>query len=263
MLNWDELGALIERGDGRDRAFVDAVVRMEWSRVSETQRGRLRELHIAVKTTSLHRHAALRAQITSGALRGQALRCRFDDVPPFERDHFVEEVLGVAYPPLDEAALGPELTAYSPSGYDEIVHAFDATELGAGDRFVDLGSGMGKVVLLAALLTGATSTGIEGDGALVELAFSAAHELRLGDVVFQRGDARHAATEEAAVVFMYLPFTGAVLASVVRRLIDDGLRAAPQARRRFLCSGALDLARYPELVVAGPSRSWLHVYGWR
>jgi hypothetical protein len=263
MLNLDELRALIERGDASDRAFVDAVVRMEWPRASEAERGRLRELHTAVKATSLRRHAALRAQITAGALRGQALRRRFDDAPPFERDHFVEEVLGIAYPPLDEAALGPELTPYSPSGYDEIVHAFDKAVLGAGDRLVDLGSGMGKVVLLATLLNGATSTGIECDGTLVELARSAAHELRLGDIVFQHGDARHAATEDAAVVFMYLPFTGAVLATVLRRLIDDGLRAAPRARRRFLCAGALELARYPELVVAGPSRSWLHIYGWR
>jgi SAM-dependent methyltransferase len=263
MLNLDELRALIERGDGSDRAFVDAVVRMEWSRASEPERGVLQELHTAVKTSSLARHASVRAQIIEGALRGQALRKRFEDVPPFERDHFVEEVLGIAYPPLEEAALGPELTPYSPSGYDEIVHAFDATELGPGDRFVDLGSGMGKVVLLAALLTGATATGIECDGELAALAQRAGHELALAETTFQRGDARDAATEDADVVFMYLPFTGVVLATVLRRLIEAGLRLGPHARRRFLCAGTLDLTRHPELVVAGPSRSWLHVYAWR
>jgi SAM-dependent methyltransferase len=237
---------------------------MEWSRkTGPQQQSALTALHAEVRAAALRGHASLRTQITEGALRGQALRQRFDGVPPFDRDHFVEEVLGVAYPPLEEAALGSELTPYSPSGYDEIVHAFDATALGPGDRFVDLGSGMGKAVLLAALLTGASSTGIECDGALVELARSAAHGLRLDNVVFQRGDARDAATEDARVVFMYLPFTGAVLVTVLRRLLDDASRAAPRTRRRFLCAGALDLARYPELVVAGPSRSWLHVYALR
>src|SRR5690349_18870443 len=153
MTDLDELRALVPRGDGRDRAFVDAMVRMEWSRTSDPgRRGELGELLAAVRAASLRSHAALRTRIAEGTLRGAALRACFEAAPLFDRDHFVEEVLGIAYPPLEEPALGPEQIPYAPSGYDEIVHAIAVTSLGPADRFLDLGSGTGKAVMLAALL---------------------------------------------------------------------------------------------------------------
>jgi protein-L-isoaspartate O-methyltransferase len=249
---------LIENGEGRDRAFADAIVRMAWLRTSEPQqRAELGLLHAAIKAASLREHRKLRALIAQGELRGPALRELFDGVAPLERDHFVEEVLGIAYGPLDEPELGTDQMTYAPSGYDEIVHAFDASGLAAADRFLDLGAGLGKVVMLAALLTGAKSRGVERDGVLCELAETARRELGLGDVQLRRGDAREADSSEADVIFMYLPFTGEVLATVMGRLLSCTARAG---RRRFLCTGPLDPVRYPQLVPAGPPKSWLNVY---
>src|SRR5262249_13091318 len=162
------------------------------------------------------------------------------------RDHYVEEVLGIAYPPLDERRLERESMAYLPSGYDEIVHAFDATELGPGDRFLDIGSGMGKATMLAALLTGATSFGVEHDESLHELAEVAACALHVEGVHCRRDDAREAVLDEAEVVFMYLPFTGSVLSNVMARLMERRPEGA-RARRRFLCAAAVDLGRYRDL----------------
>jgi SAM-dependent methyltransferase len=264
MVDLEPLRALLGRDDGSDRAYVDAMIRMGWSRTTDRDdRTALAGLHAAVIAASSRSHAALRAEIGRRTLCGPALRRYFDQVPLFERDHFVEEVLGIAYPPLDEAALAPELLAYSPSGYDEIVHAFEVTGLGPGDHFLDLGSGAGKAVMLAALLVGATSAGVEVDGALHQLARNAAHGLGLGLARFAHGDAREVAVANSDVVFMYLPFIGNVLAAVMARLMEAGRRCAPRARRRFLCAGPLDTARYPDLVAAGPSRSWLHIYAWR
>ncbi|HVJ93644.1 MAG TPA: hypothetical protein VM580_27770, partial [Labilithrix sp.] len=142
MLDLAALRALLDRNDGRDRAFVDAMIRMGWSRTSDAvQRAALEELLGAVRAASGRSHEELRTKIASGGFRGAALRQLFDEIPVFERDHFVEEVLGIAYPPLDEPTLEPELTPYSPSGYDEIVHALDVTRLAPGDRFLDIGSG--------------------------------------------------------------------------------------------------------------------------
>jgi SAM-dependent methyltransferase len=191
------------------------------------------------------------------------LRRHFDEVPLSERDHFVEEVLGIAYPPLEEPIAEPELLGYAPSGYDEIVHAFDVTRLAAGDRFLDLGSGTGKAVMLAELLAGARSTGVERTRSLHEMAATASNELGLRDARCLHGDARDALIDDPDVVFMYLPFTGAVLATVMARVMENGRRRAPQTRRRYLCGGPLDASRHCELVAAGPSRSWLHVYAWR
>jgi protein-L-isoaspartate O-methyltransferase len=258
------LHALVDRGGGSDRAFADAMIRMAWSRTSDPEtRASLAALHGALQAASRRSHAALRAEIARRTLLGAALRRRFDDVPRFERDHFIEEVLGIAYPPLDEPVPAPELLAYAPSGYEEIVHAFDVTGLGPGDGFLDIGSGMGKAVMLAALLAGATSAGLECDGELHQLAEDASHALALGGARFHRGDARDALIEDADVVFMYLPFTGSVLTTVMARLMEDSRRRPPRSRPRFLCAGPLDPIRYPDLVPVGASKSWLNVYAWR
>jgi protein-L-isoaspartate O-methyltransferase len=264
MVDPDALRALLDRDDGRDRAFVDAMIRMAWSRKMEpAKRDELGELHRAVRAASLRSHGAIRTQIADGTLRGAKLRNRFDDVPVFQRDHFVEEVLGIAYPPLEEPELTPGLMTYSPSGYDEIVHAIDVTRLGPGDQFLDVGSGMGKAVMLATLLAGATSTGVECERSLDALARDASHAIGLQEVRFHHGDARDVASENADVVFMYLPFTGSVLTTVMARLIEEGRPRASRSRARFLCAGPLDTHHYPDLVAAGPAKSWLHIYAWR
>jgi protein-L-isoaspartate O-methyltransferase len=265
MLDLDAMRALLERGEGRDRAFVDAMIRMRWSRArAPAERDELSELHAALRAAAIRSQAAIREEIASGALRGAPLRRRFEAVPTGERDHFVEEVLGIAYPPLDEPVLPPELIGYQPSGYDEIVHAFDATRLAPGDRLLDVGSGAGKVVMLATLLAGATSYGIERDGALVKIAEDACRDLRIAEAVcFARADAREVPVEDADVVFMYLPFSGKTLATFVNGVMERGRRSPRRARGRFLCAGPLDLSRYRDLVAGGPPRSWLHIYAWR
>jgi protein-L-isoaspartate O-methyltransferase len=256
MIELETLRGLVDRGDGNDRAFVDGVIRMGWPRAEGPTRAELAVLLDGLRAVTSRAHAALRQRIASGELRGRTLRAMFDDVPALERDHFVEEVLGIAYPPLDEPELGPELIAYMPSGYDEIVHALDATELKAGERFLDVGSGTGKAVLLAALLTGATGVGVECNGALVDLAERAARDLGVSDASFSHGDARECELAPADVVFMYLPFTGTVLANVLARLTT----AESRPRGRYLCAGALDLERHAGIVRAGPPSSWLQVY---
>lgn len=265
LVDLDTLRALVDRGDGRDRAFVDGMIRMAWSRAhAAKERTALGVLHDALREASLRSHEAIRREIASGARRRDELRAYFDAVPVFERDHHVEEVLGIAYPPLDEPALGPELLAYAPSGYDEIVHAFDTTKLREGDRFLDVGAGTGKAVLLAALLSGATCVGIECNRALNDVAESASRQLRVETARFDHRDAREAPfDDDVDVVFMYLPFTGTALSTVMDRLLERwGRSSASRRRERFLCAGALD-ARYAELVTAAPSKSWLHVYAWR
>jgi len=260
------LGALAERGDGRDRAFVDGVVRVRWARASDdAERARLLELERAVQAASLAAHALLRAEIAGAKLSREALRQLFDAVPAAERDHFVEEVLGIAYPPLDEPEPEPEpeLVAYTPSGYDEILHALDVTQLAPGQRFLDIGSGLGKAVMLAALLAGASSVGVERDGRLHELAEDAARSLGLEQARFERADALELLADDPDVVFMYLPFTGTTLARVLARLLEAGRTGPPRRRDRFLCSALLEPGRYAELVPVGPPKSWLQVYAWR
>jgi SAM-dependent methyltransferase len=233
---------LIERGSAADRAFADGVIRMK--------RAELGDLHPLLAPAATRAHAELRGRIRDG-LRGADLRAVFESVPARERDHFVEEVLGIAYPPLDEAVPGPSLIPYLPSGYEEIIHAFSATTLSAADSLLDIGSGLGKAVMLAELLFGAASAGLELDAVLHAQASSAACELGLR-ATFTCGDARTEPLPSVEVVFMYLPFTGPVLETVMARVLAQ----AP----RHICAGVLDRARYPGLRALGEPRSWLQVY---
>lgn len=229
---------LIARGSAADRAFADGVIRI--------RRAELGHLHAGLAARAAEVHAELRGRIARG-LRGQELRAIFEAASG-DRDHFVEEVLGVAYPPLEEPTLGPELTPYMPSAYAEIMHAIDATGLARGQRFLDVGAGLGKAVLLAELLTDAECTGLELDPVLAAEANEAARALVLRARIAD-GDARTAPLPRADVVFMYLPFRGTVLAEVLTRV-----------ECTYLCAGALDPTKHPHLRALGAPRSWLQVY---
>jgi protein-L-isoaspartate O-methyltransferase len=257
----DALQELLASGEVSERAYVDGALRMYWARAESEQRGPITRLHEAVKLEARRAHASLRAEIAVGRARGAALEQRFMAVPPREREHYVEEVLGLAYPPLDEPALERELIGYQPSGFDELSFAFEAVQLSAGQRFLDLGSGLGKAVLLADLLRGARAHGIEQDARLCAGAERAAADLGCR-ATFLHADIRQVELDEADVVFMYLPFTGQVLRGVLERLLRPA-GAAARKPPRFLCSAALDESAYPELQPVGPARSWLHVYAWR
>lgn len=211
----------------RDRAFACGVARLRGE-----PEDHLRELASA-------EHRATRT------LRGAALRRAIEETPPDLRDHFVEELLGIAYPGV------PLTVDYVPSHTTEVFHAFDAVGLGPDDTLVDVGSGLGKVVMLASMLTGARARGIELDADLVPIAQSAATALELDRVSFEQADARFASVDDATVLFFYLTFSGAALDRFLGRL-----RARPTRRLR-ICGPPLDA---PWLRPIAPPCSWLSVY---
>jgi precorrin-6B methylase 2 len=105
----------------------------------------------------------------------------------------------------------------------------------ADDVLVDLGAGLGKVALLAHVFTGAKARGVELQPELVGRARQAASRLA-PQVAFARGDAREVALDDGSVFFLYLPFTGPVLAGVLQRL-----RSVASQRAIVVCSLGLDL----------------------
>jgi len=140
---------------------------------------------------------------------------------------------------LDPDAIGPSLefaTHYEPTPVAEAEALLDASPLRPEQAtFVDVGAGMGRVVLLAARRAFRRVVGIEISPALVEIArdnLAAAHgpERAVKDVrvvaadaasfVFPRGD---------LVVYLYNPFRAPVLE---RMLVN--LRAADHVREIVL-----------------------------
>lgn len=176
-------------------------------------------------------------------------------LPPGARDQAIEEHLGIVAPLFLASPPSEHLIGYHPSGIAAIVHALAEIPVSADDVLIDLGAGLGKVVFLARLLTGATARGIERDASLVAHARAAAARLDL-DVDFTLADARDADLLDGTVFFLYTPFTGPVLAEVLRRL-----RTIAARREIIVCALGMDLGRGASWLAERPIDAfWLTIY---
>lgn len=147
-------------------------------------------------------------------LRGPALREVLLRLQPHDRDPFVDAAFGfdLDAPDLD---LPRGAVPYLPAGVDEILALVQAVPMGRSDTFVDLGSGLGRVVVLVHLLTGVRAHGIELQPHLADLARQRAAEFPA--VSFTTGDAS-ALPLEGTVFFLYAPFNGEMLERALARL---------------------------------------------
>jgi SAM-dependent methyltransferase len=173
----------------------------------------------------------VRAELEAGTLRGAPLLQRLLSVPPAERDVFTDEVLGLGEAPPDVAPLPRGAVPYLPSGVEEILALLREAPVGPDDELVDLGSGLGRVVLLAHLLCGARARGVELQEPLVRRATARRDQLGLSGVEFVHADAAQLALD-GSIFYLYAPFSGETLARVLRNLEDV-------ARRRPIVVGAV------------------------
>ena len=246
----------------RDRAGPGRLARIAaelhelWDAADAAGRRRLEDLQGRLVAEESARHAAARAEVRSGALRAERLAERVQARDEPERDAFVEQLLGITHAPFGAGRLPPDLIGHHASGWGAITKCLRGLALGPDDVFVDVGAGLGKVVLLAHLLTGVRAVGLELQPSLVAHARARAQDLG-AEVTFAEGDAR-AALPAGTVYYLYLPCTGAALQAVLARL--EAHAASRPLRVRTL---GLDLGRVPWLVPDGPDDLWLSGYSTR
>jgi SAM-dependent methyltransferase len=158
-------------------------------------------------------------------------------VPPLERDAWVNRRLGFEELPDDGADLPAGAVPYFPSAVEEIVAMVQELPLRPQDELVDIGSGAGRMVILAHLLSGARVRGIEVQAHLVQLARERAAALKLTekDVSFVHANAADLELE-GSVFFLYAPVNGDLFTRVLKRL-----EAAAKRRRISVCTVAMDL----------------------
>lgn len=159
--------------------------------------------------------------------RGDALRDRILAAPANEREDFVNALLGIDGTTPDDEPLPRGAVPYLPCAVEEILVL--ANELRPDDELVDLGAGLGRVVMLAHLLSGARAHGIEIQRSLVDAARAIATRLAL-DVTFAHGDAADAELD-GSVFFLYSPFNGEMMTRVLAKL-----RALATRRRIRICA---------------------------
>lgn len=131
---------------------------------------------------------------------------------------------------LDPEAIGPNLeqaTHYEPTPLDDAQKLLDAIPLDPSRAtFVDLGSGMGRMVLLAARRPYRQVIGVEISPALHEVAKENRQaftgQLQCGDIRLVRGDAASFALPRGDLaIFFYNPFRAPVMEAIVERLAAD------------------------------------------
>jgi hypothetical protein len=159
-------------------------------------------------------------------------------------DLLVQGLLRQGEPAEPRRALGEDMVPYQPTPARAILELVRKCGLGPDDLLVDLGSGLGQVTLLAALLSGARALGVEWEPAYVDYARQCALSLALERVEFIQADARQAPLSGGTVYYLYTPFRGSVLREVLARL-----EAEARGRTFKLCT-------------YGPCTQWVSREAW-
>ncbi len=235
-----------------DRAFAASVLQL---RPRHQDGERAATLYRVVRDTAARQHAALRARIRERTLEPAEFLAQLQAVPFEWRDHLCEEIFDLAYSPLEPAPVAEAVTHHYPSGVGEILFMLERSQLRPDRVFVDLGAGLGKVVLLVALLSGARAVGVELDPARVERARAAARALQLDNAEFIAADLREVSLPEADVYYMFMPGVALRSSEIIARL-------APLSARRHirLFAEKLDTTALPWLRPCNEGSYWLEMY---
>lgn len=136
-------------------------------------------------------------------------------------DDFAAGILQLREPQNAPLHPGPEQVFYQPSPVRHILHLLELTDLSESDVLIDLGAGLGHACILASILTGARTIGIELQGAYIASARECARSLHLDRVSFREQDARQADLSAGTVFYLYTPFSGSLLSAVLRKLQEE------------------------------------------
>lgn len=83
------------------------------------------------------------------------------------------------------------------------------------DVFFDIGSGLGQVVILVHLLSGAYSIGVEFEPSYCQYAKDIVSKFALTDIEFINADARTVDYSHGTIFFLYTPFIGTMMQDVL------------------------------------------------
>jgi hypothetical protein len=180
------------------------------------------------------RFEQIRAEIRAGRCRGQAFRkliaeeLRLDQgiMGYDELDVLVNRLLNIGEMPAPTTELAAEMVEFYKTPARVVVELVERMGSGPEDVFVDLGAGLGQVVLLVHLLTGVRALGVEIEPAYCVYAQACAAELGLTGVGFELGDARVADLSAGTVFFLFTPFKGEVFSQVMERVRDVALASS-------------------------------------
>lgn len=133
-------------------------------------------------------------------------------------DQFINGLLGIQPLPDATHAPEPEMVSYQQTPARIILELIAQADLTPNDVFYDVGSGLGHVPMLVNLLSDATAIGVEYEPAYCAAARACTADLNLARVAFIHADARAADYAAGTVFFLYTPFRGSILQTVLEKL---------------------------------------------
>jgi len=226
-------GRLRERIEALDRLDASMPDDGEWMR-------RVQAIQQELEAANRGEYESMRQAIQRGEGREAMLRWWHagDIGAPVAGDgyNWLDELVAGVLPfdaPGEAGALAPEMVFYQPTPARHVFDLLDRLALTAKDVLVDLGSGLGHIPLLAAICSDACGMGVEIEGAYVESSRRCARKLGLANAHFTHGDARGADLGLGSVFYLYTPFTGTILRSV----LDALRREASRRTFRVCCFG--------------------------
>lgn len=200
----------------------------------------------------------LRDQIRSGDLTGADVKCLLDQYAESKDsgqrgydllDVFVGGLLRLDEAPRETRTREPEMVFYQPTPVRIILELVEQVHLGPNTVFYDLGSGLGQVCILVHLLTGAKTKGVEFEPAYYDYARRCVDELNLSSVEFINQDVRDIDYSDGMTFFMYTPFKGKLLQTVLEKLKHE-----TETRSIRICT-------YGECTFDVAKQAWLHHIG--
>jgi cyclopropane fatty-acyl-phospholipid synthase-like methyltransferase len=143
---------------------------------------------------------------------------------------------------------------FTPTEQDVVYSMLKLARVGPDDVVYDLGSGDGRIVILAAQEYGARGVGIEIDPPLVEISREVAREARLEDkVTFIEGDLFTTDISKATVVTIFLSLT-------VNRQLEEKLRRELRPGTRIVSHQFPIGSWTPDTVVRAPDGTDLYLW---
>lgn len=173
----------------------------------------------------------VRAKIRMGCYTSQSLRQEFNHYTAYTparpgEPHFGQEALDTLVQgvleceplPQPSQARSAEMIHFERTPVSVILEMTDRIPFAPQHQFYDLGSGLGQVVILVNLLTGVGTKGVEVEPAYHAYARRCVGELALSRVELINADAQRVDLRDGDIFFMFTPFTGGILQSVLTKL---------------------------------------------
>lgn len=121
-----------------------------------------------------------------------------------------------------EDETGTRFSPYEPTPYPVLARLADSGWIGPENHLLDYGCGKGRVVFFLASQLGCRATGLDYSEKLIAIAEENRRRSGVRGVDFIRARAEQHAPREEDVFFFFNPFSEAVLAIALRRILDSG-----------------------------------------